>query len=332
MYMEDARTKFTQLIGKDFRAAIRQTIPCICPSCDAQLAVTQQQVEMVKTQMQEFSCPNCGGVVPFTQPSLHEQLQAAINAESGIPPPDAATAAEDDDEGLGRIESITLTGSGSGSGPARPRPQAQPSAGDGMQSGFLLKHESAPSPEPAPAVATGAGAGKLAGGTSPHEQFARRQLSLGESGRAEQAAGDEPDSEFDVALRKLRAEFRGGAAVVDGRLLQDEGSAAAAGGGADLTRSRSTGAAPSGPLQLAEDAASDAATIPRLGALVAELSGPEYGFEKGAVGRAIRRADGDLFAALDVLEAARPGADEGALARSKTVLSWDEATQTPVAG
>ena len=90
MYMEDARTKFTQLIGKDFRAAIRQTIPCICPSCDAQLAVTQQQVEMVKTQMQEFSCPNCGGVVPFTQPSLHEQLQAAINAESGMAPPEAA--------------------------------------------------------------------------------------------------------------------------------------------------------------------------------------------------------------------------------------------------
>eukprot|EP01043_Picozoa_sp_COSAG02_P032318 COSAG02_NODE_2154_length_9654_cov_5.613919_3_plen_1108_part_00 len=340
--MKNARTRFSQLVGKDLRAAMRKHIPVTCTGCQAALVVTQQQVESAKGSMLEISCPACRTPVTLTAPTLHDEIQDALNREAEA----KGVSRSSSGSGRGGVvsratssgSSITSTSSAgsSGSGHVLGRPGSAPedhggsmsiidsitpyvavprsSSKGGSVTGSSIdsnssrhKPELELEPEPSgesPVDVEEAGVymiqfidgeeTKPEQGMTEAERFVRRRF---------QSGGNGGDDEFDQVLDKLRRDAMqtgDGSAMLTGRLLEiaEPAQLADPDDGTTLSRNLSLGAVPrsSGPL----DASAGDHEFARL---VAELSDVSYGFERGAVFRALKASSGDLFKALDLLEA-----------------------------
>jgi hypothetical protein len=204
---------------------------------------------------------------------------------------------------MSRIGSIT---------PDVPVPRSSSKGGSASGSSIgsnSSKHKPEPEPEPEPSGGSPADVEEAGvymiqftdgGETKPEqdmteaERFVRRRF---------QSGGNGGDDEFDQVLDKLRRDAKqtgDGSAMLTGRLLEiaEPAQPADPDDGATLSRNLSLGAVPrsSGPF----DASAGDHEFARL---VAELSDDSYGFERGAVFRALKASAGDLFKALDLLEA-----------------------------
>lgn len=368
--MENARTRFSQLLKKDFRGAMTKRVPVTCAACQAALVVTQYQIESTKGRMLDISCPQCGTPVPLTAPTLHEEIQEALNREAGH---DSLGRSH---SGAGARDALGTTSSG-GSITAR-------SSGESASSGYVLgrpgsAHEgegheseansmstisiitldrgssnlSASSRNSSGASGSGGYSGNQSrtsssssssreprldpelepsrGGPVPvddveegdvfliqlpkremteAENFVRRQFERGDGAGDRNGDGDgdgDGTNEFDEALEKLRRDAKqsgDGSAMLTGRLLEiadSEPQTANPDAGAGLSRNLSVGRVPTGgPLVAQEVSSGDGVTN---GRLVAELCDDSYGFTREAVIRALQKSSGDLFGALDLLEA-----------------------------
>ena len=213
--MEDARTKFSRLLQKDFRGAMRKRVPVTCTECQAALVVSQYQIESTKGRMLEIGCPQCGAPVPLTAPTLHEEIQAALNREAGT-----GGEGEEDAGGRGHIMGLTSSSgsmssrssSGGGTGAGYVLGRAGQDAGGGSAGdagGDTISMIGSITRDPAPrSSAAGAGSGS----SSRHEPEPERQPEPGEPEEGDVFLIQLPKREMTEAERFVRRQFEQGKA------------------------------------------------------------------------------------------------------------------------
>ena len=302
--MLDAKERFSQLLARDYKGAMRKQNRVTCGSCGARLVVMQYQIESTKGGMLEIMCSQCGTPVPLTAPSLHTQIQAALDREAGL-------------DRAGSGGSVGSTSSASAGGH---RLGDRPAGGDEDLMGLLsidsIAHMSS-EPELEP---------------EHDDHVFHIKLPETHSGNTQQDFVIDRDSEFDKALEALISDVQNSGGMLLTAAVDTSGIEDGDADGASLRRNLSMGAKPrdtsvldlarqfdKGALDAGERSEVGLATAQQFGRLVAELSGEAYGYEQGAVVRALKESGGDLFGALDVLE--RRGSTPGEAAPPPIVVS-----------